>query len=88
MPFDSTLREATRSDLPRGRESQCVLCWRIFGSDSTCEAHKSYRKPKSDACKAPVSVGLEQRDRRGFAVWVRAMPLEVIWARSARNDLG
>lgn len=66
------MREATRSDLPKGNEAQCVTCWRIFSSDSLCERHKSYRLPKTASCKDPSTLGFEAIERRGVAVWVRS----------------
>jgi len=62
-------REATKKDLPKGAEFQCTICWRIFTSDSTCELHKPYRKPISDTCKEPSSIGLVMKERRGLRVW-------------------
>ena len=72
---DWTMREATRKDLPKGIEAQCPICWRLFGSDSACEMHKPYRGTPTTKCKEPNEVGLESRDRRGLAVWVRQAPL-------------
>jgi hypothetical protein len=72
---------------PRGAEAQCPLCGRIFGSDSTCERHKPYAKPKTDMCKAPASLGMEIRLRRGgVAIWVRPMPTDV--ANLSRDGSG
>lgn len=68
------MRESTKTDLPKGIEAQCPICWRLFGSDSTCELHKPYRKPQEDNCKEPSSIGLTARPRRGLAVWVKARP--------------
>ena len=68
------MREATRSDLPHGSEAQCPICYRIFGADSTAERHKPYARPETDACKDPAVIGLERRERRGLAVWVRQYP--------------
>lgn len=80
------MREATRDDLPRGSEAQCPICWRIFGSDSTCERHKPYRRPVSAACKDPADIGLQSRERRGLAVWVLPMSENVLKLRRARNQ--
>lgn len=63
------MREATRADLPRGREAQCVLCWRIFSSDSSCETHKPYRRPVTPECKEPGTIGFRAFERRGLAIW-------------------
>lgn len=63
------MREASRSDLPKGSEAQCVTCWRLFRSDYQAELHKSYRKPKTDGCKHPSAVGQMAIERRGLAVW-------------------
>jgi hypothetical protein len=63
------VREATRADPPKGREAQCPLCWRIFSSDSSCEAHKPYRRPLTDTCKPPAHQGAQPFERRGLAVW-------------------
>lgn len=75
------MSEATRSDLPKGREAQCPICWRVFGSDSSCETHKPYRRPVSVACKDPASLGMVALERRGVAIWVIPMP------ETARNRL-
>lgn len=80
------MREATKQDLPRGREAQCILCWRIFGSDSTCELHKPYRKPVADICKEPASIGLETRDRRGLTVWVQPAAAGAFWEGKTGSD--
>lgn len=56
-------------DLPKGNEAQCVLCWRIFTSDSAAEAHKSYAGRTS--CVDPATLGMEPRERRGLPVWTR-----------------
>lgn len=85
MTIEAQVREATKADRPQGAESQCVLCWRLFGSDSTCEAHKPYRRPVTAECKEPSTVGLEWRERRGLAVWVRPMPSHVSEMRRERN---
>lgn len=79
------MREATKADLPRGRQAQCPVCWRMFGSDSTAERHKSYRRPVTPSCKEPSSVGLEARDRGGVAVWVHPMPENVLELRQCGN---
>jgi hypothetical protein len=63
------MREATRADLPKGREAQCPICWRMFNSDTSCELHKPYRMPKTAECKEPGTVGLEAFEKRGAAVW-------------------
>jgi hypothetical protein len=69
-----------------GREAQCPICGLIFGSDSTCEKHKSYSKPKTDTCKDPASLGMEIRLRRGeVEVWVIPMPSEALNLRGAGN---
>ena len=68
------MREATKADLPKGAEAQCVICWRIFGGDSVCERHKPYAKPKSPICKEPATLGMVAVDRRGLAVWTRPTP--------------
>ena len=80
------MREATRADLPRGKEAQCPICWRIFGSDSTCEKHKPYARPVTEPCKDPRSIGMEPRERREVAVWVRPMPAGVSAARGVGNQ--
>lgn len=56
-------------DLPKGNEAQCVLCWRIFTSDSAAESHKSYQGRTS--CVDPATLGMEPRERRGLPVWTR-----------------
>jgi len=78
-----TLREATQKDLPKGAEAQCVLCWRIFGSDSTCEKHKPYKLPVTTECKDPISIGLIAKERRGLRIWA-APPSErmALWLES------
>jgi|GEM_PF-5348566 len=85
MKTSTDLREATRADLPRGREAQCPICWRIFGSDSACERHKPYRRPVTTECKEPSAVGLEARERRGLAIWVQPMPPDALERRSMSN---
>ena len=72
-----TRRTATGRLLPTGREAQCPLCDRIFGSDSSCERHKPYRLPVSAECKDPRDVGMEPRLRQGVEVWVVPMPAAV-----------
>lgn len=80
-----TMREATKADLPKGAEAQCPICWRIFGSDSTCERHKPYKRPVTQECKDPESIGLESRPRRGLAVWVLPMSPDALELRRSRN---
>lgn len=81
------MREATRADRPKGfREAQCPLCWRLFGSDSTCEEHKPYRRPVSTSCKEPSTVGLEARERRGLAMWVHPMPKSVYLGLTSKDS--
>lgn len=71
---------------PSGSEAQCPICDRIFGSDSTCEKHKPYAKPKTETCKDPADLGMEIRWRRnGVAVWVRPMPSDAANLRRAGN---
>ena len=65
------MREALRFDRPKGNEAQCPICWRLFSSDGSCEAHKPYRSPKTAACKEPSELGYQAVERRGVAVWVR-----------------
>lgn len=81
--MEMVMREATKADLPKGREAQCPICWRIFGSDSTCELHKPYRKPVDESCKEPLSIGLEARERRGLRVWV--VPMDKGTAEAVRS---
>lgn len=82
-------REAVRSDLPRinTKESQCVLCWRMFTSDSACEKHKPWTKPVTYSCKVPSELGMESRERGdGVLLWSVPMNpaqrerLEKMWA--------
>lgn len=69
-----------------GKESECPICYRIFGSDSACEKHKPYAKPRTGTCKDPAGIGMEIRLRRGtVAVWVRPMPGSVLNLRSEGN---
>jgi hypothetical protein len=63
------MREATHSDLPKGREAQCPICWRLFRSDHACEAHKPYRRPVGPQCKEPAGLGMVALERRSLAVW-------------------
>jgi hypothetical protein len=82
------MREATKQDLPKGREAQCVLCWRMFGSNSTCELHKPYVAPTTPLCKDPLDIGLLSRERLarpGVAVWVQPMP-EIALNRCGRGS--
>ena len=67
-------REATRADLPKGREAQCPICWRMFGSDWACERHKPYRRPVTRECKEPSSVGLNPFEKRGLVIWYVGAP--------------
>lgn len=75
------IREAVKSDLPamNTKQSQCVICWRMFSSDSACELHKPYRKPVTGECKDPSSVGMESKESAagGFAIWSVPMDPEV-----------
>lgn len=59
------------NDLPKGNEAQCVTCWRIFTSDSSCEYHKDYRR--NPICRDPATLGMVARERRGLPVWTRPM---------------
>lgn len=68
------MREATKADLPKGREAQCPICWRIFKSDNACEMHKPYRRPVTHECKIPVDLGMVALERRGLMVWATPMP--------------
>ena len=68
------MREATRADLPKGREAQCPICWRMFTSDWACERHKPYRRPATPDCKIPqASDEMTQEwwhlERRGLFIW-------------------
>ncbi len=69
-----TTREATKADLPKGREAQCPICWRMFKSDWAAELHKPYRRPVTDVCKEPAGLGMVALERRGLAVWGTRMP--------------
>lgn len=60
---------STRQDLPKGAQAQCVLCWRIFTSDSVCEHHKPYAQPTTTHCKPPASLGMIALDKGGYPVW-------------------
>ena len=55
---------------PQGNEAQCPLCARLFTSDSSCEAHKSYPKDKA-VCVDPSTIGMVPKERRGLPVWTR-----------------
>jgi hypothetical protein len=68
------MREATKQDLPKGREAQCVLCWRMFGSDHACERHKRYREPVTEICKEPGECGLSAFEKRGLVIWYQGEP--------------
>ena len=68
------MREATRSDLPKGGEAQCTICWKLFTSDYACEAHKPYRRPQTPDCKIPSLLEEMpgewwQLERRGLFIW-------------------
>lgn len=74
------VREACKADTPtlNTRQSQCVICWRMFSSDSACELHKPYRKPVTDECKDPVGLGMEGKEGAGgFLIWMVPMDPEV-----------
>lgn len=58
-----------------GRQSQCVMCERVFKSDSACEKHKSYATPKTDGCKDPSSLGMVEGSRG----WSVPVPEEAKW---------
>ncbi len=66
------MREATKADLPKGREAQCPRCWKLFSSDTSCEMHKSYRRPVTETCKDPAAIGFQAFERRGLVVWYPA----------------
>jgi hypothetical protein len=68
------MREATRKDLPKGREAQCPVCWRMFGSDWAAEKHKPYRQPVTAVCKEPSAVGLSAFEKRGLVIWYQGAP--------------
>lgn len=68
---------------PKGAEAQCPLCDRIFGSDSGCERHKPYAKPRTDECKDPAELGMEVRLRGDREVWVRPMPEDRLFGEVA-----
>lgn len=80
------MREATRADLPKGREAQCPICWRMFKSDWACEQHKPYAAPKTQACKDPATVGQTTLERRGLAVWTKPAPPDASFARPSGSD--
>lgn len=72
------MRDATRSDLPKGREAACPICWRMFTSDSACEMHKPYRKPQGPVCKDPLDLAMVSHERRGLAIWGTQMSAEAL----------
>jgi hypothetical protein len=63
------MREATKQDLPKGAETQCPICWRMFNSDYTCERHKPWSLPTTETCKSPASLRFQPFERYGRAVW-------------------
>lgn len=87
MPVSKVVREATRADRPtlNTKETQCCICHKMFSSDSACELTKPYRRPVSEKCKDPRSLGMESKDRDGILVWSVPMDpvvkarLELMW---------
>lgn len=79
----SSGREAERSDRPviGTIQTQCVVCWKMFASDSICERQKPYaRLPQDEGkvgrvaerseCTDPSALGLIPRVREdGVIVW-------------------
>lgn len=77
------MREATKKDRPKigTIQAQCILCWRIFASDSICERTKPYARLPEDegrkgriservSCIDPLELGLIARERTdGVIVW-------------------
>lgn len=60
------------------KETQCVICGRIFGSSSTADSHAPWKRPVTAECKDPASLGMEFRDRGdGVKVWFIPMAPEV-----------
>lgn len=89
-------REATRADTPtiNTKQSQCVVCWRMFSCDSAAESHTSYRKPVTSECKDPIGLGMESKERAdGVLVWsvpmdpVQRERLEKMWAARRKTTV-
>ena len=90
------MREASRTDRPtmNTKETQCVVCWMMFSSDSACELTKPYRKPVSVDCKHPVDLGMVSKEREdGVLVWSVPMDpaqrarLEKMWAARRKTKV-
>jgi hypothetical protein len=79
------MREAIESDLPKGVEAQCPVCWRIFTRNSVAERHKTYR-PLGTTCADPASLGLVPKERRGLVVWSGPPPSEPLRRDAQRME--
>lgn len=66
--------KGSRDQKPKGAESQCVRCWRIFSSDHQAESHKDYRK--DPPCIDPKSLGMMAFEKRGLPIWRKPMDAE------------
>lgn len=70
--------KGNRKTYPRGAQSQCPICFRIFFSDASCENHKSYPLDGSKiSCKDPATIGFVAYERNGLPVWRK--PSDTTW---------